>query len=413
MSIGGWEKCKIGELCESVSITHKSKKGQLIFLNTGDIERGKFLHRVYSDVSRMPGQAKKSIKKGDILFSEIRPANGRYALVDFDAEDYIVSTKLMVIRCSEKIIPKYFYQFITRKQTTDWLQHFAESRSGTFPQITFDQVADIEINLPDLPTQTRIAAFLSALDDKIELNRQTDATLEAIAQAIFKEWFVDFRFPGTTCEMQDSELGPIPKGWKVKKIEDVVNIKHGFAFKGVNFSEEATDEILITPGNFKIGGGFNYSKFKYYEGVYPSEYLLNRGDLIVTMTDLSKQGDTLGYPALVPQLSGKKLLHNQRIGKVELNKNVILRLYLYFIMRQNNYRNHVLSSATGTTVKHTSPGRVCDFTLVIPTDKVLSKFGDVIQGLIDNIEFSFLQNHVLAQTRDNLLPKLMSGEIEV
>ena len=73
----------------------------------------------------------------------------------------------------------------------------------------------------------------------------------------------------------------------------------------------------------------------------------------------------------------------------------------------------MLSSATGTTVKHTSPGRVCDFTLVIPTDKALSKFGDVIQGLIDNIEFSFLQNHVLAQTRDNLLPKLMSGEIEV
>jgi type I restriction enzyme S subunit len=282
---------------------------------------------------------------------------------------------------------------------------------SAIPSTSREDFYNLEINLPPLATQHRIAAILSALDDKIEMNSQTNQTLEAIAQNLFKEWFVGFNFPGVTGEMQESELGPIPVGWRVGKLEDIVSIKHGFAFKGDYFSEEETDDILVTPGNFRIGGGFNYSKFKYYDGLYPSEYLLNRGDLIITMTDLSKEGDTLGYPALVPQIYGKKLLHNQRVGKIEFGNNSLLKMYLYFVMCQIDYRNYVLSGATGTTVRHTSPGRVCDYMLVIPPAEMLRQFEERTQSLIDNIEFSFLQNQTLAQTRDTLLPKLMNGEI--
>jgi type I restriction enzyme S subunit len=224
---------------------------------------------------------------------------------------------------------------------------------------------------------------------------------------------VDFNFPGATGEMQESELGLIPKGWEVATLGDIIRIKHGFAFKGDYFSEEETDDILVTPGNFRIGGGFNYSKLKYYDGEYSSEYILNSGDLIVTMTDLSKEGDTLGYPALVPHITGKKLLHNQRIGKVELNKNSMLKTYIYFAMCQNSYRNYVLSGATGTTVKHTSPGRISDYMLVIPTAEILLQFEKISQSLIDNIGFNYLQNQMLAQTRDTFVPKLMNGEIVV
>ena len=97
-----------------------------------------------------------------------------------------------------------------------------------------------------------------------------------------------------------------------------INVKHGFAFKGEYFTDKVTSDVLVTPGNFSIGGGFQSDKLKYYAGPVPEEYVLRSGDLIITMTDLSKEGDTLGYPALVPESSERRYLHNQRIGLVEI-----------------------------------------------------------------------------------------------
>ena len=93
-----------------------------------------------------------------------------------------------------------------------------------------------------------------------------------------------------------------------------IRVKHGFAFKGEYFIEDETPDVLVTPGNFAIGGGFRADKPKYYAGPVPNDYILQEGDLVVTMTDLSKAGDTLGYPALVPRMLGRRYLHNQRIG---------------------------------------------------------------------------------------------------
>lgn len=96
-----------------------------------------------------------------------------------------------------------------------------------------------------------------------------------------------------------------------------IEVKHGFAFKGEHFTEEPTLDVLVTPGNFAIGGGFQSEKLKYYVGPVPEDYILEPGALVVTMTDLSKAGDTLGYPALIPDTPGRRYLHNQRIGLVE------------------------------------------------------------------------------------------------
>ena len=104
--------------------------------------------------------------------------------------------------------------------------------------------------------------------------------------------------------------------WKECKLGDVIDVKHGFAFKGEFFQTEPNENILITPGNFKIGGGWKENKYKYYNGEIPEEYVLTTGDLIVTMTDLSKEVDTLGYPAIVPSNQNRKFLHNQRIGLI-------------------------------------------------------------------------------------------------
>lgn len=143
------EKFSLGDLIDSVSITHKFPANKIVFLNTSDIYLGDVLIHEPIDVKTLPGQAKKSIQKKDILFSEIRPANGRYAFINFNADNYVVSTKLMVLRSKNVLSQPFIYFYLTNSQTVEWLQVLAESRSGTFPQITFDQLRDLKINIPN------------------------------------------------------------------------------------------------------------------------------------------------------------------------------------------------------------------------------------------------------------------------
>ncbi|MDW1160538.1 restriction endonuclease subunit S [Mannheimia haemolytica] len=171
----------------------------------------------------------------------------------------------------------------------------------------------------------------------------------------------------------------------MSKLSDFISIKHGFAFKGEFITTEENANCLITPVNFSIGGGFKSDKFKYYTGEIPEKYILQPNDLIVTMTDLSKQADTLGYPALVPNISGKKMLHNQRIGLVEFLDNELDKEYLYFLMRTKEYRHQILSIATGATVHHTSPSKILDFEFEKPdlqTQKLIAQYLMILEEKI-------------------------------
>ena len=240
MSFNEWTSIKLGELIESISIKHDFEKDELIFLNTSDVLEGKVLHDNYSEVSKMPGQAKKSIQKGDILFSEIRPKNKRFAYIDFDAKDFVVSTKLMVLRRKSSLINnKFLYKLLTSDRMLNYLQHIAEGRSGTFPQITFSELKNIYVLLPSIQEQIAIAKTLDDLDGKIEINNKINKALEEMAQAIFKQWFVDFEFPNeegkpyksSGGEMVESELGMIPKGWDSKSLLDIADYLNGLAMQ--------------------------------------------------------------------------------------------------------------------------------------------------------------------------------------
>lgn len=170
----GWDCVPLGTLCDSISVKHLFNKEELIFLNTGDIENGQFLHETYSPVENMPGQAKKSIKLNDILYSEIRPINRHFAFVNFSADDYVVSTKLMVIR-SREIDSRRLYHFLTMQDTINKLQVEAESRSGTFPQIRFenDQCLPMIIAPPDVESQfTQILKDYYSMMDSNNLENQ-------------------------------------------------------------------------------------------------------------------------------------------------------------------------------------------------------------------------------------------------
>jgi len=171
----GWTCVPVGTLCDSISVKHSFDKENLIFLNTGDVKNGQFLHETYSLVADMPGQAKKSIKVNDILYSEIRPINRHFAFVNFNADDYVVSTKLMVIR-AHNINARRLYHFLTMQETIRELQIEAESRSGTFPQIRFENVQRLPIVIapPDVELQFAqiLEDYYKMIDSNICQNQQ-------------------------------------------------------------------------------------------------------------------------------------------------------------------------------------------------------------------------------------------------
>ncbi|MCB0198027.1 MAG: restriction endonuclease subunit S, partial [Anaerolineae bacterium] len=173
----GWRVYKLEELIESISITHKFDNSHIIFLNTSDIEEGRVLHHNYRSVDGLPGQAKKSIRKFDILFTEIRPANKRFALIDFDAKEYVVSTKLMVLRVKAHVQPIVIYNYITSTEVLSRLQMLAESRSGTFPQITFDQVKELQIALPTDELLKKYTSLCWSFFQEIKNNEQQNVSL--------------------------------------------------------------------------------------------------------------------------------------------------------------------------------------------------------------------------------------------
>jgi len=184
--------------------------------------------------------------------------------------------------------------------------------------------------------------------------------------------------------------------WLDVTLSEILDVKHGFAFAGENIRENPPGDILLTPGNFTVGGGFKRDKYKYFDGVVPEEYVLHENDLIVTMTDLSKQADTLGYPALVPKPSQFRFLHNQRLGKVVIRDHAkVDKRFISYLLRTPDYRHEVLASATGTTVKHTSPSRILAYKTSIPPLPEQRAIAHILGTLDDKIELNRRMNETL------------------
>lgn len=174
--------------------------------------------------------------------------------------------------------------------------------------------------------------------------------------------------------------------WTDFKLGDLISVKHGYAFKSEFFSEVPTQYQLVTPGNFAIGGGFQLGKGKYYSGVIPEDYVLHKGDVVVTMTDLSRAADTLGYAAVIPKTEGTVWLHNQRVGLVEIKPGAAVQSnYLHYLLRSRDYRHHVVSGATGSTVKHTAPTRICEFRFLLPPLIEQESISTILGALDDRI----------------------------
>ena len=351
-----------------------------------------------------------TVCKNDVLINITGDSVARTFIVPNEFLPARVNQHVCILRTKPNLNPFYLYYFLIEPTTQNLLLNLSGS-GGTRKALTKEMLEELEIELPSIQSQQKIIFPLVIIKLQIENLQKQNKILEKITQSIFKSWFIDF--DGQT-EFVDSELGQIPKGWKISSLSLDMSIIHGYAFKGEFFSDTKTNNILLTPGNFAIGGGFKGDKMKYYEGPIPEKYILSEGDLLVSMTDLSKMADTLGFPALIPKHDSRLFLHNQRLGKIKINsESYLTKEFLYILFCGSDYRNEILASASGTTVKHTSPERILSHKFVLPDEDTLKKFQILVEPIFNNIDSNSSTISILSKIRDSLLPKLMSGEIRV
>ena len=178
----------------------------------------------------------------------------------------------------------------------------------------------------------------------IETTQDAIAQLQIVKRGLMQQLLTK-GIPGWHKEYKNTKLGAIPKDWKIIKLKDLCEISHGYAFKGSYMTDSETSYIVVTPTNFKIGGGFKSDVFRYYENektdFIDKQYIFDGNDLIVTMTDLSKKSDTLGYPAFIPMSLNKIYLHNQRLGKVNKISECIDKTFLYYLLCSDLYRKYL------------------------------------------------------------------------
>ena len=454
-----WKEYTLGNISRNISRRFDfNAYPNVVFINTGDVLNNKFLHCDISNIKDLPGQAKKAIKKGDILYSEIRPGNGRYLFVDKDLDNYVVSTKFMVIEPNINVVlPEFLFLLIISNETTEYFKMIAESRSGTFPQITFDSVSSLSLNIPDKETQQKILDIITPLDDKIELNTQINQTLEQTAQALFKSWFVDFdpvrakvqalsdgmsleqaelaamqAISGKTpeeltalsqthperyaelaetakafpCEMVEVDGVEVPKGWEVKPADELFDIGIGKTPPRKEtewFSTNPDDMQWISIKDMGNSGVFITES---------SEFLTNQAVDKFNIRKIPENTVLLSFKLTIGRVSitTSETTTNEAIAHFKItDKSFLTTEYLYLFFQQFDFNSLGSTSSIATAVNSKT---IKGIEILIPNEELIKVFQMKISNIFAQIKNLTIENKNLVKTRDLLLPKLLNGEIE-
>ncbi|MEB3103007.1 restriction endonuclease subunit S [Ferviditalea candida] len=383
---------RLGEVCESVSLTFRKQQDRVILINTSDVLDGKVTNHEYVPNENLRGQFKKSFRRDDILYSEIRPKNRRFAYVDFESDDYVASTKLMVIRANDKVLPQFLFQVLKSDEIIEQLQLLAETRSGTFPQITFSELAALDVRIPPIPEQREIAATMNAIDDKIANNTKINHHLEQIAQAIFKSWFVDF-------EPWD---GKMPEGWTLTTLNALCSM----VAKGITPQyDENSPEIVINQKCIR-NKTIDLSLVRRHQPKRVNEKWLQYGDILINSTG---EG-TLGRAAQF-FLSASNYTVDSHITIVRpIKEDLVFFLGQWCLQRESEFA----AMASGSTGQTDLPReRLKAMDCMLPDVHTLQRFSQLLKPVVEKQVAVRTENAHLAVLRDMLLPRLMSGELLV
>jgi type I restriction enzyme S subunit len=331
-------------------------------------------------------------QKNDILIATVGANIGKICLMD-DTKACIAQNTIGLMTNNQIANPVFLYYVLSSNEKQGYLKSL--DIGSAQPSIKVPHLLNIKIDLPPLHIQNIIAHILSSLDEKIELNRQTNVTLDAIAQAIFKEWFVDFNFPGATGEMVESELGSIPKGWRVGRLREVCNITMGQSPPGESYNENG-EGVPFYQGRTDFG--FRFPKNRVYT-TNPKRYA-NKFDTLVSVR--APVGDM--NIATETCCIGRGLA-----SVIEKNGNFTFTYYLLNRLTEK-FKKY---EGTGTVFGSINKKDFEEMTFIVPSEHLISLFEKVCRSTDETIYLTWQENETLTSIRDNLLPKLMNGEIEL
>lgn len=296
---------------------------------------------------------------------------------------------------------------------TEVLKSFASG--ATFPEISASNVKRIKAILPDIPTQKRIADILSAYDDLIENNNRRIALLEKAAQELYKEWFVRFRFPGY--ENAKFENG-LPEGWERTTFEKIASFQNGYAFKSnelLDSAEPNTYEVF-KQGHIKRGGGFKAEGTKswYHKSLCTGlqKFVLHKKDVLMAMTDMKDNVAILGNTAIMPY--DNRYILNQRVGLLRpTHYRGTDFAYIHLLTNSYDFVQDLRSRANRGVQVNLSAVQIRESETVVPSEIINKKFAKIMDPIFEEIFNIMIQSENLAKQRDLLLPRLMSGKIDI
>ena len=294
------------------------------------------------------------------------------------------------------------------KYSFDILQRDCKNISQGTAQdnLSWKKLSTIKFPMPSIDIQNKIVDILSAYDDLIENNQKQIKLLEEAAQRLYKEWFIDLRFPGhENVEIVDG----IPEGWNIRPFNEVFSYVRGKSYKSSELSE-SEGVLLVNLKNINAFGGYKRNAEKRYIGTYKADQRLDAGDIVMGVTDMTQERRLVGHVAIVPNL-GENMIFSMDL--IKLIPKAVTGSYLYSAMRFGRYSEQISPFANGVNVLHLKPEAIMNMIMVVPSKDVLERYENIFESYRKKIELLEKLSNYLTEARNRLLPKLMSGEIEV
>ena len=337
-------------------------------------------------------------QEDDIVFTNEATLN-LYAIIPSGFHGCL-GRRLGLIRPNKNLVDvRYlFYYFFS----PEWREIVSRNKvsGATVERILMKKFPHFPVKLPPLSVQKRIADILSSIDEKIALNNRINHNLEEQAQVLYRSWFVDFE-PFKDGGFVDSEMGPIPNGWRIGRINDIINIQSGFAFKSESFEKEGTYKLItikaVQDGFLTLSGADSINDPLPQR--MPAYCVLSNGDILLSLTG------NVGRVCLVDR---EQLLLNQRVAKLHpiFERD---RAYSYFVARSADFKNSLLQLARGTAQMNLSPVETGLLNIPIAPGEVMAQFSKIATPIFNTLLSNLRESFVLKGTRDQLLPELLTG----
>ena len=371
----------------------KEKWSLIRYLDTGSITEGRIdeIQTLYPGVDKIPSRARRKASVGDILFSTVRPNQKHYGIIEAGTENLLVSTGFTVVTVDTTIADPYFiYYYLTQSSVIESLQAIAEQSTSTYPSIKPSDIEDIELDLPELETQKKIGSTLRMLDRKIALNEEINDNLEQQAQAIYHERF-------ETISPND-----LPSEWRIVTLGEVATIS------SKSFNPLKEPEILLEHYSIPAFDEARFPVFELSTSIKSNKFIIDASCFMISKLNPTTKRVWKPYC-----LTGNAVCSTEFI--VYKAKDKTITDFLYSVIDSNSFSDFMCSHVTGSTGsrQRTTPSDTLSYELILPSEDELAKFQSLVSPMYAQIRINAIENDRLKRLRDSLLPKLMSGEIDV